>query len=426
MKTKTRLTLGILVLLCCSLFITATPIRPISVSSPRISARGDGDVNSDGRIDIIDAYMVLHYYVGYIGTLPNVSAADVNDDAVINTIDALNIANNYVNASYSLQDWIPYTSTAGGPDKVWFENITPSYVGEIFTTNICVNTGAQKLGAYGFEVEYDPTILKVLSVQEGSEGFLTVFRNQYTDGWARMCGFDVDGEGPDSRMELLEVTWEAIGIGSTTVNNTIDRLVDNIYNPIGTPYTDDWEVSILRNIGDVNSDQTIDQSDVLAIGEFSIGSTPPTFYEDVADVNFDGEINGIDCLQLQQFILGYTTDVNHTLPSNGGGTARVWVDSLDDAVPGTQRDTSLFLECSQAWAAYQLDLYYDYTLVEINSITDGAQGDLAVSSFDNMIGAANVVGVNATGIGPGTDQELFSINWDMYIKRQIYTVFADF
>jgi uncharacterized protein YkwD len=57
-------------------------------------AAGTGDVNSDGKINSIDAVMVLKYYaailVGNSYTI-NTSKADVNTDGTVNAIDAVDI-----------------------------------------------------------------------------------------------------------------------------------------------------------------------------------------------------------------------------------------------------------------------------------------------------------------------------------------------
>jgi hypothetical protein len=51
-----------------------------------------GDVNSNGRIDIIDALLVAQYCAGFMPSNFNTQAADANKDGAINIIDALRIA----------------------------------------------------------------------------------------------------------------------------------------------------------------------------------------------------------------------------------------------------------------------------------------------------------------------------------------------
>ena len=55
-----------------------------------------GDVNSDGKVDIVDALMVAQYSVGIVPAGFVMAAADVNSDGIINIVDALIIAQIYV------------------------------------------------------------------------------------------------------------------------------------------------------------------------------------------------------------------------------------------------------------------------------------------------------------------------------------------
>lgn len=83
-------------------------------------AAGSGDVNNDGKIDIIDALMVAQYSVGI--TPPGFISAngDVNSDGIINIIDALMIAQMYVNGSGSeTKILIPHASwPCGMPEGI--------------------------------------------------------------------------------------------------------------------------------------------------------------------------------------------------------------------------------------------------------------------------------------------------------------------
>ena len=56
-----------------------------------------GDVNMDGRVNSIDALMILQYKAGVIATLPNLVAADCDGVEGINSLDALWILNSKIN-----------------------------------------------------------------------------------------------------------------------------------------------------------------------------------------------------------------------------------------------------------------------------------------------------------------------------------------
>jgi hypothetical protein len=56
-----------------------------------------GDCNSDGQVDIVDAFLTARYYVGYdVGPAFDPIAADVNCDQVVDIVDALLVAQYYV------------------------------------------------------------------------------------------------------------------------------------------------------------------------------------------------------------------------------------------------------------------------------------------------------------------------------------------
>lgn len=55
-----------------------------------------GDANSDGKVDMKDAILILNYYVGVPGTYLNASAADVNGDGAVDVKDAIWVADHYV------------------------------------------------------------------------------------------------------------------------------------------------------------------------------------------------------------------------------------------------------------------------------------------------------------------------------------------
>lgn len=65
---------------------TRTPTHtPTRTPTPSAVA---GDVNCDGRVDSIDAALLLQYGAGLLTTLPCAQGADVNGDGAINSIDA--------------------------------------------------------------------------------------------------------------------------------------------------------------------------------------------------------------------------------------------------------------------------------------------------------------------------------------------------
>ena len=79
---------------------TGNPILPalsVSVITPDdVSSAVQGDVNGNGKVDIVDALMTAQYYVGLNPLGFNPDSADTNCDGNINIVDALLIAQFYV------------------------------------------------------------------------------------------------------------------------------------------------------------------------------------------------------------------------------------------------------------------------------------------------------------------------------------------
>lgn len=76
---------------------TVGNLRPIGVDvvhgsigcvSGEAPEKEPGDVNDDGRVNSVDAALVLQYEADLIDTLPNAASADMNDDGRINSVDA--------------------------------------------------------------------------------------------------------------------------------------------------------------------------------------------------------------------------------------------------------------------------------------------------------------------------------------------------
>jgi len=67
---------------------TFTPTLTPTFTPTSTPDKALGDVNDDGRVDAIDAALILQYTAGITGSLPNAPSGNVNSDASINAIDA--------------------------------------------------------------------------------------------------------------------------------------------------------------------------------------------------------------------------------------------------------------------------------------------------------------------------------------------------
>ena len=143
-----------------------------------------GDVNEDGLINIIDALLIVQYFVGLYVNDFNPDLADVNCDNKIDVVDALLVAQCYVGI-------IPGFSCIGTPVPTFtptptttpIETLDPNtgrvfvypetqtvYGGEHFTTGIRVHSDFWFYCYLQFVIYYDDNVLN-LNEEIGVSGF---------------------------------------------------------------------------------------------------------------------------------------------------------------------------------------------------------------------------------------------------------------
>jgi hypothetical protein len=76
--------------------VTLEPAIPDTAPTDSVSSQMNGDVDSNYKINIVDAMFIAQYYVGMEPEKFDVTAANVNSDNKINIIDALLVAQYYV------------------------------------------------------------------------------------------------------------------------------------------------------------------------------------------------------------------------------------------------------------------------------------------------------------------------------------------
>lgn len=109
-----------------------------------------------------------------------------------------------------------------------------------FLLDVYVNTGSQKLAAYGIVVTFEITVMDLNpgigtdGVEAGPEGFITAV-NTDTPGTLVVSGFDISGTGPGTALHILTIHFIAQDTGSSSVGLTVEDLADDNTNPIGTP-----------------------------------------------------------------------------------------------------------------------------------------------------------------------------------------------
>ncbi|MBN2533187.1 MAG: hypothetical protein JXB88_09865 [Spirochaetales bacterium] len=107
-----------------------------------------------------------------------------------------------------------------------------------------LNSGTQKIAAYGLDITYDSAILTIDDVEPGPDGFIAAV-SYSSPGIIRVSGFDTSGTGPGSNLHLLNVFFNAHASGTSPLNLTVTSLADANTTDIGTAHGIPGEIIVM-------------------------------------------------------------------------------------------------------------------------------------------------------------------------------------
>jgi hypothetical protein len=122
-------------------------------------------------------------------------------------------------------------------------------VGSYFTVTILVNSGIQKVAAYGFILKFDQNIIETdiskgnHGVEPGPHGFFGAV-NTNIPNQLFVAGFDVAGKGPGNELRFLIVYFRALQKGKCRIALTVDNLIDEAKKQIGSPKGTGCEITV--------------------------------------------------------------------------------------------------------------------------------------------------------------------------------------
>jgi len=140
--------------------------------------------------------------------------------------------------------------TTINPGDVWMNHINPVWVGDEFIVEIHLNSGNNKLAAYGIELLYDISLIEAnfnygnMGVSVGPDGFLSA-PSSLTPGEINVSGFDSTGKGPREDIYLLNIHFTAVSPGTSALDLVINDLTSIEIQAIGTPNGINSSVTIL-------------------------------------------------------------------------------------------------------------------------------------------------------------------------------------
>jgi hypothetical protein len=130
----------------------------------------------------------------------------------------------------------PPTAPPNGPGTLF---LSPGNVnttnGSSFTITGRGNTGNSILAAYGALVSFNKNVINANTVSAATGAFMSAAMIDNDAGTANISGFDTNGVGPNTDIALFNISFSAVGSGSTTIAVNVDTFVDGTYVNIGTP-----------------------------------------------------------------------------------------------------------------------------------------------------------------------------------------------
>jgi hypothetical protein len=208
-----------------------------------------GDINLDGKVNILDAITLADAFRSTFGTSNWNSAADLDNDGNVYLLDAIDLANNfggsYANGSTSSMPSQPSPAgpmTQGGPSVLVDPSQITVFKGEAFTVNVNV-TGVTDLQGWEFKLYWNCTVLNCTNavVQTPAEWQ----DNTLDDGSGLQAGYNAThgrfwkaeaatypAPSLNGSMTLATLTFQAIQPGTTSLTLTDTILGDSTAQPI--------------------------------------------------------------------------------------------------------------------------------------------------------------------------------------------------
>jgi hypothetical protein len=267
-----------------------------------------------------------------------------------------------------------------------------------------VITDVADLGAFEFDIEYDPEIVVVEDVE--LEGFLErTGRIAYTgeddtlklDGtysfWAYTLppGGDLGRPGPSGSGILVTTFLSPIDDGETDLTLSNVLLSDTEGDEISVDYGDviDGQVIVKECVGDLNHDGVVDIVDVMLVAaNWGCEDGVDECYDDDYDLNDSGAIDVGDIMEVVASWGVCEVDVESAFVKSAGfsdaATSLLKIQPRDcDVDAGDTFVVSMIIEDATDLGAFQFDLRYDPALLQI--VGDPTLGDFLESTGRSAI-----------------------------------------
>ena len=150
-------------------------------------------------------------------------------------------------------------------------------------------------GTGTINIGYDPSVVRVTDVTDGPESQVAAYNLNNTIGLVEISASNPYGVSGD--IIFANVTFKAIGTGSTPLNLNVTVLGDISYNEIPVTLSNgSIEIALGSIPGDINGDKELTTADAAIVLEMATRGE----YLQIADVNGDTTVTSLDALMILQ------------------------------------------------------------------------------------------------------------------------------
>ena len=160
-------------------------------------------------------------------------------------------------------------------------------------------TNIEDYGTGTINIAYDPSVVHVTDVTGSPDSTVASTNIDNTAGLVRISAWNFGGVSGD--IVFADVTFDAVGFGSTPLNLTVDTLQNIAYQEVASLTVNGSFRTSSGDWGDVNEDGQLTTADAAIVLKMAVRGE----YSEKADVNEDSHVTSLDALMIVQILAKY-------------------------------------------------------------------------------------------------------------------------
>jgi len=123
---------------------------------------------------------------------------------------------------------VPQTVYAAAGDVWIYSSSNTVGTNSAFTLEVHADTDTEKLATYQLLITFDPALVNVDTsqgtdgVEAGTDGFISAVNTDNTNGTLQVIGFDTNGTGPGSNLQVLIIYFDSLSSSRSKHNKSYD------------------------------------------------------------------------------------------------------------------------------------------------------------------------------------------------------------